>query len=98
MSKLTFIRQEVIDLLREGEIVVNFTKANGESRSMQCTLSSDLVPTPLVIDGDWDRDHPTATLVKTRKQNPDVVNVWDTQKADWRSFRLDSIQSIVVLY
>jgi hypothetical protein len=33
---------------------------------------------------------------KVRKQNLDVVSVWDLDKNAWRSFRLDSVKAVSV--
>lgn len=71
------------DALHNGVVVVSFTKANGESRDMRCTLRSDLIPATPIVEG------------KTpKKENPDVQAVWDMDKQAWRSFRLDSVNTL----
>jgi hypothetical protein len=71
------------DALHKGVVHVGFTKTNGEKREMRCTLRSDVIPPSAVVEG------------KTpKKENPDVMAVWDLDKSAWRSFRLDSIDSL----
>ncbi len=79
-----FNQQWVKDALHRGVVVVSFTKTNGEMREMRCTLRSDLIPATPVVEG------------KTpKKENPDVQAVWDLEKEAWRSFRFDSLQTII---
>ncbi|NDG30841.1 DUF2693 domain-containing protein, partial [bacterium] len=59
-----------------------FKKSNGEERVMNCTLKEDVV-VPY-----------QAKTENTKKQNPDVLPVWDIDKNEWRSFRYDSVISI----
>jgi hypothetical protein len=79
-------REEIISMLQAGICRVTFTKVNGELRTMPCTLNSDLLPvfesSELQVD-------------KTRKQNPDNLSVWCTDKNEWRSFRVANVQQIV---
>lgn len=77
-------QQLVKDALHRGVVVVSFTKANGEMREMRCTLRADMIPATPVVEG------------KTaKKENPDVQAVWDLEKEAWRSFRFDSLQTII---
>ena len=73
------------DALRAGIVTVGFTKTNGETRQMRCTLMADMIPATDIVEG------------KTpKKENPDVQAVWDLDKNAWRSFRFDSLNSIVL--
>jgi len=73
--------QSLIDMLRSGEVLVNFQKKDGSNRLMHCTLSEKYIPESKMPKG-------------TGKQsNSDVLPVFDTQKHEWRSFRLDSVRS-----
>jgi hypothetical protein len=78
-------------LLLENECVITFTKINGEQREMPCTLRPDVVPPappPKVLaEGE---------VAKVKKVNPDVVNVWCTDKKEWRSFRFANFISVKV--
>jgi hypothetical protein len=64
------------------ECMVTFTKVNGETRNMLCTLKPSALPPA-----------PSASLVTMSLPvvvNPDIVNVWCTDKAAWRSFRVSN--------
>lgn len=72
-------------LLKERPVMVDFVKANGEFRSMECTLSTDHGAKYTVNEN---QDRP-------RKQpNPEVCVVWDVNQSAWRSFRWDRIKRI----
>ena len=66
---------------------VVFTKADGTERTMRCTLLAEYLPAP---------EGPQLLTESTRKENDGVLSVWDIENGGWRSFRLDSIKSIVV--
>ena len=70
-------------LLLEREITVDFEKANGEFRSMKCTLRADLGAKYTVTES-----------TNPKKPNPDVCVVWDTGQQAWRSFRWDRVKRI----
>ena len=73
--------------LAAGTVTVNFTKVNGETRSMLCTLNPDLIPSAPVTETVDSEPKPA------RKENPDVQRVWCIDSAGWRSFRWDSVTS-----
>lgn len=77
-----FKREDLKDLLASNKAVVTFKKTNGELRVMSCTLQSDFLP-PL--------------KGSNHKRSEEVLPVWDLEKEDWRSFRLDSVQEVKVL-
>lgn len=57
-----------------------FKKKSGESRSICCTLNFDIIPSDKIPES------------KTKRPvNKEYIAVFDLQKQDWRSFRLDSI-------
>lgn len=64
---------------------VTFQKNDGTLREMQCTLMEEYIPASKSFDD-------SAKL--PRKQNDDILAVWDLEKNNWRSFRLDSITKI----
>jgi len=70
---------------------VTFTKADGTSREMYCTLNFNLIPR-----GKWPRGS-ESTGVEPAQPNPAVLRVFDLYANDWRSFRLDSITHIELL-
>lgn len=67
-------------LLKEIEVDLQFTKANGEKRQMRCTLKESLIPE------DKQPKHDSK-----RKVSEDTIAVFDLDKQDWRSFRYDAI-------
>ena len=80
-------------LLLENECIITFTKVNGEQRDMPCTLRPDVVPPPVVHVTNTDNP---VDFPKVKKANPDVMNVWCTDKNEWRSFRLANFISVKV--
>ena len=60
-------RTQLSDLLHSGECVVEFTKVNGEVRSMPCTLKAELVP-PATVKVLAEGEVP-----KVKKENIDVI-------------------------
>ena len=44
MVEIMIDRQATLDVLRQKEMVVHFTKKNGEERIMTCTLSPNFIP------------------------------------------------------
>jgi hypothetical protein len=82
-------------LLLENECIVEFTKVNGETRSMPCTLKAELVPDPIPAPHFTNTDNPI-DFPKVKKENPDVMNVWCLDKNEWRSFRIANVISAKV--
>ena len=85
-------------LLLENECVVEFTKVNGETRSMPCTLKAELIPDPVPAPHFTNTDNPIdfPAPKKEKKINPDVLNVWCLDKKEWRSFRIANVISAKV--
>ena len=76
-------KAELKEKLSQSVAKVVFNKSDGTLREMRCTLMSEFLPAKKELTEE----------VKPRKQNDDVVAVWDLDKESWRSFRLDSIVS-----
>jgi hypothetical protein len=70
-------RELLIEALKKHECTVTFTKVNGETRVMPCTLKEDIVP--------------TVEHKGTKKPNEAVVSAWCLDKREWRSFRVDNV-------
>jgi hypothetical protein len=83
METLTIDKQAIIEQLNENICEVTFTKVNGDLRVMQCTLNSSIIPAS---------DTSENTSKRTKKENPDVLAVYDTMARGWRSFRWDSVK------
>ena len=75
-------RDILIKNLQKKTMRITFTKVNGEERVMDCTLQEHFIP---------------QTEESNRKKNEEVLPVFDINKGEWRSFRLDSVTNIEVL-
>ena len=71
-------RNELVHNLLAGSVEVTFTQGEGDIRNMLCTLQEGVIP----------------KTTGKKKENKDVLAVWDLGKNAWRSFRLDSIKSV----
>lgn len=71
----------LVAILREQEITVDFHKANGDFRSMKCTLNETL-------------GAKYSSNESKKKSNPEVCVVWDTNQGAWRSFRWDRLKRV----
>lgn len=85
---MTHNREEIINLLKQNHCEVTFTKVNGETRTMPCTLVESYLPAAKKDDA--------ITQKKVREINPQVLSVWCTDKNSWRSFRLDNLLDIKI--
>jgi hypothetical protein len=77
-------RDTLVESLKKDVLTINFTKVNGEERVMNCTLHETLLPEAITSDSE-------------KKENLDVIAVWDTDKDAWRSFRVDSVNYIKIV-
>jgi hypothetical protein len=76
-------RREMINELRSGICEVEFTKVNGETRVMKCTLDPNIIPAATKED--------PLSQKKVRAVNEEVLPVWDINKEQWRSFRIENV-------
>jgi hypothetical protein len=75
-------RDQLMNRLKDVIATVTFKKKDGSLREMRCTLKESHLPS-------FDLN-----TVKTRKDNLDVLPVWDIENGEWRSFRIDSIKTV----
>ena len=75
-------RNILLEALTKHECTVTFTKVNGETRVMPCTLKEDVIP----------KQEPKGT----KKPNESVVSVWCLDKQEWRSFRVDNVVDLEI--
>lgn len=75
----------LLDLLQNNLVEITFTKVNGETRTMPCTLVAGQLPTVKVSEG------------KERKRSNESISVWCTDKNEWRSFRVDNVTNVSIL-
>lgn len=80
-------KEQLKSMLTEAVATVTFTKTDGSERIMKCTLDPSFFP---IVEKD-----PTK-IVKERKENSDLLSVWDIDNNGWRSFKLSSIKSFEV--
>ena len=81
-------RNILLEALKNHECTVTFTKVNGETRVMPCTLKEDVIPKPPA-------DVASKSTVK-RHENQNVVSVWCLDKREWRSFRVDNVVDLQI--
>src|SRR5210317_1249074 len=78
-------RDWVRGLLKEQEIIVTFSKVNGDERVMTCTLKEGVIPAPTKTD--------ELSKKKVRQVDADkVCSVWDINAKGWRSFRWENVK------
>ena len=79
-----FDKPFVVNLLKEVIAEVTFIKRDGSERLLKCTLCPSSLPMlPKLLAPD-----------ALTEQTSETIAVWDLEKNDWRSFRLDSIIKI----
>ena len=71
--------------LRSGIGTVIFTKVDGSERTMECTLMDSYLP----------ESHSTNQSSSPQGVQT-TISVWDVNKNNWRSFRIDNIKSFSV--
>lgn len=74
-------REEIVEQAQSGVITVEFEKADGSVRVLRGTLVESYIPEEKRAKG-------------LREVNEEVVALFDLDKNDWRSFRLDSVLQI----
>jgi hypothetical protein len=83
-------REELKSYLKEGVLEVLFRKVKtGEERLMKCTLNSEVI--------DELMETVNISSGPGRAENDNVIRVFDVEKKDWRSFRIDGIISVKLL-
>jgi len=76
-------KSDLVKMLNEGIVTVEFTKADGSTRIMEATLEESSVGYTNSSD-----------VVHTRRVPDSVQAVWDVGANGWRSFRWDSIKVV----
>ena len=72
-------RETLIKNLQKNVMQITFNKVSGEERVMHCTLNETFVQ---------------ETGTNNKKNNDEVLPVWDVDIGAWRSFRLDTITNV----
>jgi hypothetical protein len=81
-GKMEFTKEYIRSLLKNNVVQVVFTKTDGSVREMKCTLQEQFVE---VYEKKTD---------KVKPENDNIVSVWDLDNNGWRSFKVDSVQSV----
>jgi hypothetical protein len=80
---IPYERQSLINDLKQHICEVHFTKVNGEQRRMRCTLDPSNIP--VAMDPVYmDEQH-------KKKENEEIIAVWDLEAQGWRSFRVANV-------
>jgi len=85
----SFEYESLMDTLKKNILEVTFTKVNGETRVMPCTLATNLLPVteqPKVSETNADYS-----------VNKSVIRAFAIDKQAWRSFRVENVLSVGVL-
>ena len=80
---MTVTRESIKNILTSSTANVVFVKKDGTERSMNCTLMADLLPPQEIKEN-----------AQPRKENEEVLAVYDLDKRAWRSFRIDAVKSV----
>lgn len=78
-------REEILEILHSGPTSVRFIKNDGSFRDMRCTLNREILSEHLPPR------EPGTTPAET---NPNLIRVFDLEKLEFRSFRVDSVTSV----
>lgn len=83
-------RDEILNLARENILSVTFTKKDGTTRVMKCTLREDIIPT---VQDDLLRQ---SGVTPDRPVNTKVLPVWDMEYQGWRSFIVENVTTVTL--
>jgi len=78
-----FTRQELFETLRLGAKQVSFTKVDGSTRIMNCSLYAGDLPEKFEDKSG-----------KTKEANQSVLPVFDIDVKEWRCFRVANVTSV----
>jgi hypothetical protein len=85
MTGTKFEYDSVVDTLRDGIVKLSFVKVkDGQVRNMRATLNEKFIPTEKM---------PKTDANANTEKNQLAVRVFDLDIDDWRSFRVDSLQT-----
>ena len=91
MNTQKYDRNALLDTLRGEVIQVTFSKVDGSERVMLCTINPALIPSEF-----YPKIEANGEPIKTIKENLNIIRAFDIEKLGWRSFRIDSIKSVIV--
>lgn len=68
-------KEKLITLLKHNKVELSFTKKDGSTRLMKCTLMEDIIP----------------SVVGNSKQHDHLITVYDLEKEAWRNINFDTV-------
>ena len=77
-------KSEVLDLLHNESVDLEFIKKDGTLRHMTATLRAESLPAQVDLE----------EAVQKKATNPDVLAVFDLINQGWRSFRWSSLRKV----
>lgn len=77
-------KDEVLNLLREGSVLIEFVKVGGPMRSMRATLN----PMYIVYN------KPIENNSGERKVSELTCSIWDIEANAWKSFRWENLRYV----
>jgi uncharacterized cupin superfamily protein len=86
---MKYDRDIILRDLKMHVVEVQFTKVNGETRTMRCTLMPEHLPVTANIEH-LDEQH-------KKPENLNTIAAWDVSKGGWRSFRIDSVEYVQII-
>lgn len=83
---MKYQKNDIRNALHNGASRVTFTKVDGTTRNMICTLDERYIP--------------AKKLPKNSDQqaSDDVCRVYDLEKNDWRTFRFESVKKVTYVH
>lgn len=84
-------RKWIKGVLQDGKVLIEFTKADGSTRVMNCTLNEEHGAIYKINES---TEVPVEQAHKPAKVNNDTCKVWDIDQGAWRSFRWDRLQKV----
>ena len=83
---MTTTKKQLKNLLKQKIVNITFTKTDKTERKMVCTLKEEILP---IVE--------SKTEKSVKKDNENVLAVWDLEKEAFRSFRVDSVTDYQVV-
>jgi len=87
LVKREYNKDNLVERLRKEQLVVTFTKLNGDKRIMTCTLNPKFIPEDQMPKS----NKPTKTLSEKQLEN---IGVYDINAKAWRSFKVNRVTDV----
>jgi hypothetical protein len=81
----TTFRNWIVSHLQAGPVTVTFNKKDGAERVMTCSLQPELLP-----------PSPIKESTTTKKENPNIISVYDLEAQGWRSFIVKNVTNVTL--